>query len=174
MSLYVSLERAPRSHPKSVLLLLDCYSLVSASPPFPDQQLSKPVLHSGKAMVAEGRPFPKNKKWGTQKGSCSQEPHRAVSGFRSNEFWVVHRLRDFYVNKYGSYLAFSTSYLDNGNWVRRTRKSRDGVNRTGIRGSAGVFWYLRRAINSWKNYVKFPLCTWVEYPYFVPDVSDFI
>ena len=28
------------------------------------------------------RPFPKNKKWGTQKGSCAQDPHRAVPGFR--------------------------------------------------------------------------------------------
>ena len=32
-------------------------------------------------MVAEWGPFPKKEKWGAPKGSCAQEPHRAMSGF---------------------------------------------------------------------------------------------
>ena len=68
--------------PKAALLFLDSSSLVSASPPFPDQQLSEPApWNSGKAMEAEWGPFPKNKKWGTQKGFCAQEPHRALLGY---------------------------------------------------------------------------------------------
>ena len=34
--LYVSLEVEPEPCPKAALLFLDCSSLVSASPPFPD------------------------------------------------------------------------------------------------------------------------------------------
>ena len=80
--LCVFLEREPGSCPKAVLLFLDCSSLVFASPSFPDQQLSEPVpRNSGKVMVAERGPFPKNKKWGTQKSVCAHEPHRAMSGF---------------------------------------------------------------------------------------------
>ena len=85
--LCVSLEREPGSLPKSVLLLLDCLSLVFPSPPFPDLQLSEPVLrNSGKVMEAEWGPFPKNKKWGTQKGFCAQEHPWALLGFSTNNF----------------------------------------------------------------------------------------
>jgi hypothetical protein len=34
--LYVSFEGVPGTFPKTVLLFLDCFSFVSASPPFPD------------------------------------------------------------------------------------------------------------------------------------------
>ena len=37
-------------------------------------------------MEAEGGPFPKNKKWGIQKGFCAQEPHRAVFGFKTTTY----------------------------------------------------------------------------------------
>ena len=53
-SLSVSLEKEPGYCPKAALLLLDCFSLVFASPSFPDGQLSEPALwNSGKAMEAE-------------------------------------------------------------------------------------------------------------------------
>ena len=32
-------------------------------------------------MEAEGGPFPKNKKLGTQKGFCAQEPHRVLLSY---------------------------------------------------------------------------------------------
>ena len=69
--------------PKAALLFLDSSSLVSASPPFPDQQLSEPALwNSGKAMEAEWGPFPKNKKQGTHKDFRAQEPHSASARFQ--------------------------------------------------------------------------------------------
>ena len=78
-SLCVSLEREPGPCPKSILLFLDCSSLVFAFPSFPDQQLFEPdPWNSGKAMKAEVSPFPKNRKWGIQKGFCAQEPLRAL------------------------------------------------------------------------------------------------
>ena len=50
----VSLEGEPGPCPKAALLFLDCSSLVSASPPFPDQQLFEPALwNSGEVMEAE-------------------------------------------------------------------------------------------------------------------------
>ena len=52
--LYIFLEDEPGPTPKAALLFLDCSSLVSASPPFPDQQLSEPArLNSEKVMEAE-------------------------------------------------------------------------------------------------------------------------
>ena len=81
--LCVFLEREPGSCPKAVVLFLDWSSLVFPPSSFHHQQLSGPVpRNSGNVMVAEWGPFPKNKKWGTQKGSCAQDPHRAVPGFR--------------------------------------------------------------------------------------------
>ena len=84
-SLSVSLEREPGSFPKTVLLFLNCFSLVFAFSSFPDQQLSEPVpRNSGKVLVAERGPFPKNEKRGTQKCFYAQEPYRAVLDFRLN------------------------------------------------------------------------------------------
>ena len=84
-SLCVFLEKEPASCPKAVLSFLDCSSPVFASPSFPDQQLSEPApWNSGKATEAEWGPFPKNKNWGTQKGFCAQEPHKALLGYT---FW---------------------------------------------------------------------------------------
>ena len=52
--LHVSLEAEPGSCPKAALLFLDCSSLFSVSPPFPDQQLFESALwKSGKVMEAE-------------------------------------------------------------------------------------------------------------------------
>ena len=54
MLLCVFLEQEPEFCPKAVLLFLDYFSLVSASPSIPDQQLSEPAPgNSGKAMEAE-------------------------------------------------------------------------------------------------------------------------
>ena len=79
-----------RPCPKAVLLCLDGSSLVSTSPPFPDQPLSEPAPWiSGKAMEAEWAPCPKSKKWGTQKGLCAQEPHRALLGSKTKNKWDV-------------------------------------------------------------------------------------
>ena len=73
-------ERGPGPCPKDVLLFLDYSPLVFAFPSFPDKQLSEPApWKSGKAMEAEWGPFPKNKKKGTQRGFCAQEPLRACS-----------------------------------------------------------------------------------------------
>ena len=53
----------------------DSSSLISASPPFPDWQLSEPaVWNLGKVMEVEGQ--------GTQKGFHAQEPHRVLLGFK--------------------------------------------------------------------------------------------
>ena len=83
ISLGVSLEREQGSCPKTVLLFLDCSSLGFASLSFLDQQLSEPApRNSGKAVEAEGGLFPKNKKWGTHKGFCAQDPHRALLGYK--------------------------------------------------------------------------------------------
>ena len=83
--LCVFLEREPGSCPKAVLLFLGCSFLVSVSSSFPDQQLSEPVpWNSGKVMEAEWGLILKKKKWGTQKGFCAQEPHRAMTSFISS------------------------------------------------------------------------------------------
>ena len=51
------------------------HDFLTASPPFPDQQLSEPApWDSGKVVEAERGPSPKNKKWGPQKGFCAQDP----------------------------------------------------------------------------------------------------
>ena len=49
---------------------------VSASPPFPYEQLFEPALwNSRKVMEAEWGPIPTNKKWGTKKTLCSGAPY---------------------------------------------------------------------------------------------------
>ena len=54
MLLCVSLEEEPGLCPKAALLFLDFSSLVSASPPFPDEQLFELALwNSGKVKEAE-------------------------------------------------------------------------------------------------------------------------
>ena len=74
----IFLEGEPAPRPQAALLCLDGSSLVSASPPFPEQQPSEPApWNSGKVLEAEGGPFPKNKKQRTQKSLCAQELHRA-------------------------------------------------------------------------------------------------
>ena len=69
--------------PAPVLLFLDGSSLVFVSPSFPDQQLSELApWNSGKSMVAELVPYSKNKKCGTEKGFCAQEPPRALLSYK--------------------------------------------------------------------------------------------
>ena len=70
-----------RPCPKAALLFLYCSFLVCASPPFPDEQVFESAFwNSGKVMEAEAH-SPKIKKWGTQKGLCAWEPHKALLGF---------------------------------------------------------------------------------------------
>ena len=81
-SLCVSLEREPGSFPMAARLLLGSSSLVFASPPFLHQKLSDPVpWNLGKIMEAEWGLFPKNKKWGAQRGFCARKPHRALLSY---------------------------------------------------------------------------------------------
>ena len=52
--LCIFLEEDPGPFPKAALLFLDCSSLVSASPPFPDSQLVEAALgNSGKVTEVE-------------------------------------------------------------------------------------------------------------------------
>ena len=61
--------------------IFDGSSLVSASLPFPDEQLLEPALwNSGKTMEAERGLFPRE--MGGHKDFCDQEPHRALLGDR--------------------------------------------------------------------------------------------
>ena len=110
-SLWVSLEREPGSCSKAVLLFLDCSSLVFASPPFPDQHLSELVpRNSGKSMEAEWDPVRKNKKWGTQKGFCAQEPHRALPGYNigcNKDCISYQRDRKIDYSRYNFWITFS-------------------------------------------------------------------
>ena len=64
---YTSLDGEPGPWSKAVLLPLNCFSLVSASPPFPNRQLLE--LRKGGWMKP---------KWGTQKGFCAQQPHKIL------------------------------------------------------------------------------------------------
>ena len=45
-------------------------------------------------MEAEWSPFPKIKKWGTQKGFCAQESHSALLGY---SWWSYERIEVFYL-----------------------------------------------------------------------------
>ena len=86
--LCVSLEREPGPCPKAVLLFLDYSSFVSAFPSFPDQQLLEPVpWNAGKVMEAECGPFPRNEKWGTQKGIVPRS-HRGPWSVTVSGPWV--------------------------------------------------------------------------------------
>ena len=59
-------------------LFLPCLCI----PPFLHQQLSDPVpWNLGKIMEAEWGLFPKNKKWGAQRGFCARKPHRALLSY---------------------------------------------------------------------------------------------
>ena len=78
----------PGSCPKAALLLLDGSSLVSASPPFPDQPLwvSAP-WSSGKVLEAEAY-SPKARNRGHRK-PCSQEPHKALLYFSTKRKYFL-------------------------------------------------------------------------------------
>ena len=96
--LCVSLERELGPCPKAVLLL-DCSSLVFASPSFLDQQPSEPAPRkSGKVLEAERGPFPKNKKWGAQRGFCAQEPHKAMLSYKILLFFKGQRQEKLCIN----------------------------------------------------------------------------
>ena len=72
------LEEESGTCPKPALLFLDGSSLVSASPPFPDQQLSEPALWNlGKTLKAEAYSL-KTRNEGHSK-ACAQEPLCSVS-----------------------------------------------------------------------------------------------
>ena len=74
-SLCVSLEREPGSCPKAVLLFLDCFSLVSASPSFPDQQLSEPApWNSGRSERLNEAYFLKTRHGGHRKAFVPRKP----------------------------------------------------------------------------------------------------
>ena len=80
----VSLEGEPGPCPEAALLSLDSSSLVSASPPFPDEQLSEPALwHSGKVFEAEA--YSLKMRNGGHKGLCVQEPHWALLWLKDQE-----------------------------------------------------------------------------------------
>ena len=72
---------------------LECSSLVSVSPPFPNSQLFESALwNPGKVMEA-GVCFLQIRNGG-QKGFCAQEPHRVLLGFNTsnNEACVCRQL----------------------------------------------------------------------------------
>ena len=76
-------EREPGSSPKTVLLFLDCSSLVFASPPFLISNcLNLSLGTQGRSWRLNEACFLRTKKWGTQKGFCAQEPHRALLSYR--------------------------------------------------------------------------------------------
>ena len=82
------LPRGTRTLPQGCTVVFAHSSLVSASPPFPDQQLFEPVLWN------QGRSwrlslFPINEKQVTQKDFVAQEPHRFLLGFTGSED-IVH------------------------------------------------------------------------------------
>ena len=83
---------------KAALLFLDCSSLVSLSPSFPDQQLSEPASwNSGEVMESEWGPFPKNKKWETQEGSCAQEPHKTLLSYTNSTLCIIAQVFPWHV-----------------------------------------------------------------------------
>ena len=76
--LCIFLEEEPGPCPKAALLSLDCPSLVSASPPFLDEQLFEPTLwNSGKLVKAEVNSLQTRN--GEHKGFCAQESHMPCS-----------------------------------------------------------------------------------------------
>ena len=82
--LRVPLEGEPGPCPKAALFYLGFSSLVSAFPPFPDQQLFEPAhWNSGKVMEAERSLFPVIKEMGdTERLSCLGA-HRAQLSFNT-------------------------------------------------------------------------------------------
>jgi len=53
-------------------------------PPLPSligNPLNLPLGSSEKVLEAEGGPFPKNQKWGTQRGLYAQEPCKILLGY---------------------------------------------------------------------------------------------
>ena len=71
--------------PQAALLFLDGSSLVSASPPSPDQRLLEPALRSSAEILeAEGGLYPQNKKLGTGKGFCAQKPLKTLLSFKGD------------------------------------------------------------------------------------------
>ena len=74
MLLCVSLEGEPGPCPRAELLFLGCSSLVSASPPFPDEQLFKYALwNSGKVIEAGGCSL-QTRNGGHRKASVPRSP----------------------------------------------------------------------------------------------------
>ena len=72
--------------PKVARLSLDCSSLVSATPPCPDEQPSDPAFwNSGRVMEAEAHSS-KTRNGGTQKSLCAQESRRPC--LVSLSFWL--------------------------------------------------------------------------------------
>ena len=97
ISLCVSLEKEQGFCSKTMLLLLNCSSHVFAYSSFPDQQLSEPApWNSGRTMEAESGPFPKNKKWLTQKGFCAQDPARLQYLRISSEEWLEYSIANLF------------------------------------------------------------------------------
>ena len=80
--LCISLEAEPGPCSKAILLFLGCSSLVSASPPFPDQQLFESAFwDTGKVLNVESTPC--NKEQRALKSFCAHEPHRVLLGFKT-------------------------------------------------------------------------------------------
>ena len=70
----IFLEEDPGHCPKAALVSSDCSSLVSVSPPFPDEQLFEPALwNSGTVMEAEPY-FLKIRNGGHRKACVSRNP----------------------------------------------------------------------------------------------------
>ena len=77
--LCVSLEVEPGPCPKSALLFIDCFSLVSAFPPFPDIQLFESAFwNSGNVMEAEGYSL-QTRNGGHSKASIPRSPTGSCS-----------------------------------------------------------------------------------------------
>ena len=102
---------------------------------------------------------------------------RKLKATRSNEFWVAHRLRNFYgINMeliwFFQLIGCLVVFLI---WIKVAesggKKSRNSVNRLGIGRLGGVFCWLLRAVNFCK--FKFSLCACIDHLHFFPDISDF-
>ena len=84
MLLCIFLGEKPGHCPKAPLLFLDCSSLVSVSPPFPDEQLFELALwNSGTVMEAEAYSL-KARNGGHRKACVSRSP----TGSGSISFWA--------------------------------------------------------------------------------------
>ena len=91
--LCIFLEEGPGCCPKAALLSLEGSSLVSASPPFPDEQLLEPALWtSGKVMEAEANAL-KTRNGGHK--PVPRSPPRALPGFTEPSWLPKHCIRHF-------------------------------------------------------------------------------